>query len=99
MSEPVPRQRSETVRRELIQVLEGGRFSVSELSKIIGRPEKEIYYHLEEINRAGRLTIVSAECLECGYVFRDRARAKKPGKCPRCKSTRIGQPLFSAKSG
>ncbi|WLQ11948.1 transcriptional regulator [Hahella aquimaris] len=95
---PIPQERNETVRRELMSVLLDGAFTVGSLSKLIGKSEKEIYGHLEHLQKTGSLNIEPARCGKCDYVFEDRSRVKKPGKCPKCKSTFIDEPVFSAKS-
>ncbi|WP_460025947.1 hypothetical protein [Infirmifilum sp. SLHALR2] len=33
-------------------------------------------------------------CRDCGYVFTSLESARKPSRCPRCKSERILQPSF-----
>ncbi|MDP2645248.1 MAG: hypothetical protein Q8P24_09935 [Desulfobacterales bacterium] len=78
-------------------MLIGGKYSSGSLSKIIGESEKEIYDHLAELKKSGVLIVDPAECRKCGFVFEDRERVKKPGKCPKCKSTFIEAPLFSAR--
>lgn len=97
MKEIVPRERHETIRREIIRLLDGNSLPVSVLSKEVRLSEKELYGHLEQVRRSGLLVIIPAECDNCGYVFADRDRVKKPGKCPRCRSTHIEPPLFSIK--
>ncbi|ABC32213.1 predicted transcriptional regulator containing an HTH domain fused to a Zn-ribbon [Hahella chejuensis KCTC 2396] len=95
---PIPQERKETVRQELLSVLQGGAFTVGSLSKLVGKSEKEIYDHLEHLQKTGSLKIEPARCGKCDYVFEDRSRVKKPGKCPQCKGTFIDEPVFSAKS-
>ena len=95
MKEIIPKERNETIRQELMRLLEGNQLSASDLSKEIRKSEKEIYDHLEQIKRSGLLIIIPARCNDCGYIFEKRDRPKKPGKCPRCKGTHIEQPLFS----
>lgn len=92
---PVPPERGGTVRQELVTLLAERPLSISALSKRLGRSEKELYDHLEHIRQSGALRIVPAQCGQCGYRFVARERAKKPGKCPQCRSSRIEEPLFS----
>ena len=71
-----------------------------ELSREVGIKEKEVYEHLTHIARSlaakrSKLTIRPSECLQCGYVFKDRRRFTRPGRCPRCKSSHLQNPLFS----
>ena len=96
---PVPAERHETVRQEIISLLEGETLSAKELSSTVRASEKEVYDHLGHIqkNRSVKLRTVPAECRKCGFVFRKRQRLKKPGKCPVCKGELIKEPLFSIK--
>jgi predicted Zn-ribbon and HTH transcriptional regulator len=94
----IPEERNETIRGELLRWLEGGGLTVGELSKVVGKSEKEIYDHLEQLQKSGLLVIIPAECSKCGYIFESREKVKKPSKCPRCKSTYIKQPLFTVAS-
>jgi predicted Zn-ribbon and HTH transcriptional regulator len=96
--EIIPQERNETIRQELVRLLEGRELPVGILSKEVRLSEKEIYAHLEQIKRTSALIIIPAECRDCGYVFAKRDRPKKPGKCPICKGTHIEQPLFSIAS-
>lgn len=106
----IPTERQETVRQKIISVLEGQTLSAKEISADVRASEKEVYEHLEHIQRAinkprpntmrrGKrvhtLIITPAECRKCGFVFRKRDRLKKPGKCPVCHSEFIQEPLFS----
>lgn len=91
----VPEQRSRTIRQEILAHLERDRLSAAELSRLVRKPEREIYHHLQELKEAGKVKLLAPICAECGYTFDDRRKTKKPGKCPRCKSTRIKPPLFS----
>ncbi|KAB2890211.1 MAG: transcriptional regulator [Desulfobulbaceae bacterium] len=97
--ETIPRERNLTIRQELMHLLAGQCLSVSLLSREIRLSEKEIYSHLEQMQRTGILNITPARCTGCGYLFAKRNRLKKPGKCPQCKGTHIEQPLFSIATG
>ncbi|MBB5348454.1 transcriptional regulator [Desulfoprunum benzoelyticum] len=91
----IPEQRDATIRQALVQLLEGRQLPVSVLSQEIRKSEKELYDHLEHLQRSGILVMVPAACGACGYIFAHRSRPRKPGKCPRCKGTHIEPPLFS----
>ncbi len=70
-----------------------------ELSARVGISEKDVAGHLEHLQRSLRaggaaLDLLPAECLACGFVFKDRARLTRPGSCPECRSTRIDPPAF-----
>jgi predicted Zn-ribbon and HTH transcriptional regulator len=94
-SEWIPEQREQTIRREILASLEQDRLSAAELSRLVHKPEKEVYHHLEELKKAGKIRLLPPLCAECGFAFEERRKTKKPGKCPRCKSTRIKPPLFA----
>ena len=96
--ETIPEERHETIRQELLRLLEGRELPAGVLSKEVRKSEKEIYEYLEQIGRTAALIIIPAECRDCGFVFAKRKRPKKPGKCPICKGTHIDQPLFSIAS-
>lgn len=94
--EKIPEERNVTIRQEVLQLLEYDELTVGELSKKIGKSEKELYDHLEHLVGFKSLVIIPAECLKCGYVFEKREKVKKPGKCPQCKNTYIKQPMFTS---
>jgi len=95
MKETGPQERFETVRQGIIRLIEGSSLSAKEISKEVGESERDINYHLDQIGKSGILRIIPSECADCGYVFKERARSQKPGKCPSCKSTHIYPPLFT----
>lgn len=99
MREKIPEERRMTIRAEILSLVEGDELSVGDLSKAIGKPEKELYDHLEHLLRTKSLDIIPAKCLKCGYLFTKREKVKKPGKCPHCRGTHISQPLFAASQG
>ena len=96
----IPVEMHDTVRREIIAVLEHGERSARDLSSEVRISEREVYSHLEHIRKTmgatGRhLAVTPAECKKCGFVFSKRERLKKPGKCPLCRGEAIYEPLFS----
>jgi hypothetical protein len=98
----IPAARHETVRQKIASLLEGNTFSARDLSVEIGISEKEVYDHLEHIqktvSKSGRsFIVVPAVCRTCNFVFRKRERLRKPGKCPVCRGESIQEPLFSIK--
>jgi predicted Zn-ribbon and HTH transcriptional regulator len=98
---PIPGERHETVRKQIVSVLEYGEpLSARELSGEVRVSEKEVCTHLAHIRKSteksGRsLAVTPARCLKCGFVFEERERLTKPGKCPSCKGTHIEEPRFS----
>uniref|UniRef100_A0A7C4NL82 Transcriptional regulator n=1 Tax=Ignisphaera aggregans TaxID=334771 RepID=A0A7C4NL82_9CREN len=61
-----------------------------------------VYIHLAHLAKTVRrsssgkkaLLMVPPRCRECGYIFKDLDKPKKPSKCPRCRSERIEHPRF-----
>ncbi len=98
----IPSAREETVRKEIIGAIERETLSAKEISGIVGISEKDVYEHLHHIQisiskKERSLVITPAECRKCGFSFKKRAKLKKPGKCPSCRSELIRAPLFSIK--
>ncbi len=97
--ERVPASAHDTVRHELISLLQEGSFSAKDVSARIRISEKEVYDHLEHVRKSlhkdSRLVITPAECRKCEFVFSGRQRLKKPGRCPVCRGESISDPLFS----
>lgn len=96
---PVPSVKEDTVRHAIMALLAGEAVSALDISREVRIPEREVYGHLEHIQRTLRATglrlqVVAAVCGECGFVFLKRARLTKPGKCPVCRSEHISAPLF-----
>ena len=96
----IPVNRQDTVRREIISLIEGRSLSAKEISGMVSIPEKAVGGHLSHIqrtlNKTGRrLIITPAECKQCGFIFKKREKLSKPGKCPICRAEMIKEPLFS----
>jgi predicted Zn-ribbon and HTH transcriptional regulator len=99
----VPSERAETVRQELAYILDGRTMTAAEAAAAVGIPERDVYAHLEHIQRSLakqelKLEITPAECQKCGFVFKKRERLTTPGRCPVCKSSRIEEPLFTIRA-
>jgi predicted Zn-ribbon and HTH transcriptional regulator len=94
---PIPRERRETLRREIITLLKEETLSAREISAGVGASEKEVYDHLAHIQKSREqiLQITPAECRKCGFLFRKRERLRKPGRCPVCRGESIKDPFFS----
>lgn len=96
---PIPAERYNTIRQDIIRNLTGNILSAREISGAVGIPEKDVYQHLEHIRKSlkKRLTVIPAQCANCGFIFRKRERLSKPGRCPVCREGKIEEPLFSIK--
>jgi len=88
-----------TVRQRIIELLREGEMDARELSRAVSIREKEVCDHLRHIARSlavkgNKLSIQPARCLSCDYVFKDRQRFTRPGRCPRCKKTHLQSPSY-----
>lgn len=88
-----------TLRQRLIALLEEEVCDQRDISQSLRISEKEVPGHLAHVRRSlaatrKSLEIHPAECLACGFVFKERRRFSRPGRCPRCRRTRIAPPRF-----
>jgi len=92
--------RSESTRETIAQHLRQAPLTARELSERVRIPEREVAGHLDHLARSARargeeLVVTPARCLGCDFVFEGRDRLTKPGKCPKCRATRIAPPMFA----
>lgn len=92
--------RPATIRQQLQHELENGVMSCRDLSRATHQSEKEVLEHLRHLQlslrqQAKTLKVEPSVCRKCNYVFEQRSRLTKPGKCPACRHTTIDPPLFS----
>jgi hypothetical protein len=88
-----------TIRQKIISLLSEAEMTAREISGEVGISEKEVIEHLSHIARSvasqkKRVVITPARCLGCGYMFEDRRRFARPGRCPQCKKSHIQNPRF-----
>ena len=88
-----------TIRQQIFSHLCDAERTARELSKMVGISEKEVTAHLSHIGKTaasqGKALIIRPfECLSCGYLFKDRKRFTRPGRCPKCRGTHIESPVF-----
>lgn len=88
-----------TLRQGMIALLRAEECRVRDISQALHISEKEVADHLSHIRRslsASRqiLAIRPSECQACGFAFKERRRFTRPGRCPRCRQTRISMPRF-----
>ena len=89
-----------TIRQQIIALLTDEEMDARELSQEVGIKEKEVYEHLTHISRTleskgKKIKIHASECLKCGYVFKDRKRFTRPGRCPKCRQSYLTSPSFN----
>lgn len=89
-----------TIRRQIIELLEKEKLNALDISQILSVREKEVYEHLDHIRRTlarsgQKLKIYPYVCLACGYVFKERHRLNRPGRCPVCKEGHIRMASYS----
>jgi transcriptional regulator len=88
-----------TLRQQIIDALRRTPLDLLQLSQMLGISEKEILTHLPHIakslaHRHCRFAMVPARCVGCGFEFKERRRFSPPGRCPRCRQSRIQGPWY-----
>ena len=73
--------------------------TINEMAKYFEVPYSTIPEDISSIRKTLRLKgmrfyVAPAECLNCGFLFRDRSRVDDPKKCPKCHSERIEPQKF-----
>lgn len=99
LPDPSQRESNQTVRKALMELLEEEQASALEISQILGIPEKEVYFHLGHVertlaNKGRKLVTYPFSCLDCGFLFTNRKRFNRPGRCPKCKGSHIGRATY-----
>ncbi len=94
----VPAEQPDTVRRQIVALLETGTFAALEISQAVHASVAEVQGHLEHIERSlrnegRRLVVEAASCKACGYTF--PGKLTRPSRCPRCRGERIAVPRFT----
>ena len=89
-----------THRQRIIDLLRREAMTALDISRAIRVSEKDVYRHLAHIQKtvAGgrkKLSFTPCICRACGFTFTGRRRLTKPGRCPRCRESRIDHPVFS----
>ncbi len=97
----------ETIRERIARILREAErpLTAYEIALRLGmdpRAEREIYTHIAHLAKSVRrrsggrefVVMFPPRCRNCGYVFRDIDRPRRPSRCPSCRSTRIMPPMF-----
>lgn len=91
---------SQTARQRMMEFLTGSRLSSYQLAQLLGIPERQVEDHLVHVvktitrDQRRRFILDPSSCQDCGFVFRDRTRLTRPGRCPRCRSESITAPRY-----
>jgi predicted Zn-ribbon and HTH transcriptional regulator len=88
-----------TTRRDVLSALSGTPRTASSVAREFGIPrgaiEHELVHALRSAEAAGHVVhIAPARCRACGFEF-GPDRLTKPGKCPKCRQSRIVEPLIT----
>lgn len=86
-----------TTQQRIVELLRKRDAAPSTISEELRKPEKEVYNHLEALQRVFRerdetLMIAPPECRNCG--FSDFTESINPSRCPECRSERLTEPVF-----
>ena len=97
-----PSDSQQTVRQQILDLLSLKEMTVREISQTVRISEKEAMDHLSHIElsvkRLGKqLIIIPYRCLTCGFVFDNRSRFTKPGRCPKCKKSHLQTAYYRIK--
>ena len=90
---------SATIRQQMADLLEQASMDLEQLSLALNIDEKETLAHLPHVARSLtarglRLRVEPAVCTLCGFTFKERRRLSPPGRCPRCRQSRVRGPWY-----
>lgn len=93
------KDRSQSIRQAIIACLIEGPKTMRDMSKALGIMEKDIPGHLESIektlkNQNRHVICEPFRCMSCGYIFKDRKKYTRPGRCPKCRESHIENAVF-----
>ena len=87
-----------TRRRDIIELLSKQAMTLRELAEWFHADTKELLIDLEHIARIvkpRKFTMEPSQCKNCGYIFKNREKYRRPSKCPECKGEKLTEPVFS----
>jgi len=90
-----------TVRRQIGDMLKQPR-TISSIAHELKLTREDVEDHVKHLLKTAKaedqaVNVEPARCRSCSYVF-DETKLTKPGKCPKCKGTRLYEPLIQIKS-
>jgi predicted Zn-ribbon and HTH transcriptional regulator len=85
-------------RKDLIPLLLDRPLSVTQISRLVQEPPKDVASDLQHLLRSLKHTgydvlITPASCRKCKFEFGPE-KLQKPSKCPECHSTWLTEPLI-----
>ena len=89
-----------TPRQRIIELLTDTRLATHQLAQMLGIPERQVEDHLEHVvksvahDKTRCFILEPSRCQDCEFVFRDRRRLTRPGRCPQCHSEDIAAPRY-----
>ncbi|MBW2995135.1 transcriptional regulator [Candidatus Woesearchaeota archaeon] len=87
-----------TRRTEIIEMLKKEAISAQELCTIykviLSDIEEDLQHIAKTVKPEFELSMYPAVCKNCGFIFKERSKIRKPSKCPKCKSESIDFPKF-----
>jgi len=93
----------QTPRQRIRELLTNRVLSAREVAQLVSLPERQVEDHLIHIlktiarDQSRQFLLNPSECLDCGFVFRNRKRLTCPSRCPQCHSEGITPPRFEIK--
>ena len=89
-----------THRRQIGDMLKQPR-TISSIAHELKLTREDVEDHVKHLVKTARadghaINVEPARCRSCGYVF-DESKLTKPSKCPKCKGTRLYEPLIQIK--
>ena len=92
---------ADTVRQRLMRWLSRSEYTFEALRADLEIPARELEDELRHVEKSARtagkrLRMLAPVCRACGFDFPGRLRKHlhPPGRCPKCRSTRIEPPRF-----
>jgi transcriptional regulator len=95
--------RPNVFRKHLIDLLSHEPRSVSSLARELGMSRGDVEDDLRHAIRSARaqghqIEVIPARCKACDFVF-SYGKLTKPSRCPKCKATRLFEPMIRIMSG
>ena len=94
----------QTPRQRIIELITGTRLASHQLAQMLGIPERQVEEHLSHVVKSvardpsRRFILEPSCCPDCGFLFRDRTRLTRPGRCPKCRGEAITAPRYGIES-